>query len=199
MPQLLNVTKILGKYSHWTVVAELEDYAGISTSDFFEMKTTLSYLVNNDIEKLKSIFAYDGWDAQYDLGHVSFEETDQGSMFHEAIGIDTRIFISRKEPIGTYQSHWKLWPTFENYFDLRPDEKGNLFDPYNREMVVEIPFPSESGPVRVRTDYLQDYLAARNIVLIRQHDHRRHWNEHISELPEKEIDEIVKHGNSLAL
>lgn len=187
------INNILGKYSHWTVVAELEDYKGISTSKFFEMKATLSYLVNNDTEKLKNIFTYDGWDTQYDQGRVSFEETDQGAIFHEILGTDARIFISRKETIGTYQSHWKLWPTFENYFDLRSDENGNLFDPYNREMVVEIPFPSERGPVRVRTDYLQDYLAARNMVLIRQHDHRRHWNDLINDLPEKEIDEIVKH------
>lgn len=187
------INNIFGKYSHWTVVAELEDFSGISTSKFFEMKATLSYLIENDIEKLNSIFAYDGWDTQYDQGRVSFEETDQGAIFHEILGSDARVFISRKETIGTYQSYWKLWPTFENYFDLRSDENRNLFDPYNREMVVEIPFPSECGPVRVRTDYLQDYLAARNMVLIRQHDHRRHWSELISDLPEKEVDGIVKH------
>ena len=45
------INNIFGKYSHWTVVAELEDFAGISTSKFFEMKATLSYLIENDIKK----------------------------------------------------------------------------------------------------------------------------------------------------
>lgn len=187
------INNILGKYYHWTVVAELEDSSGISTGNFSEIKATLSYLVKNDIEKLKSIFTYDGWNTQYDQGRVSFEEIDNGAIFHEILGTDARVFITRKEEIGKYPSLWKLWPTFENYFDLRADENGDLFDPYNREMVVEIPYPSDKGPVRVRTDYLQDYLAARKMVLIRQHDHRRHWQEPINELPVKEVDGIVKH------
>jgi hypothetical protein len=182
----------LGKYSDWTVVAELEDSSGLSVNKFFEIKATLSYLVKHDIEQIKNILTYDSWDTQYNQGGVSFEETDQGAIFHEMLGSDARVFITHKEAIGTYQSHWKLWPTFENYFDLRPDENGNLFDPYKGEMVVEIPFPANKGPVRVKTDYLQDYLAARKMVLIRQHDHRRFWDKPINGLPEKEVDGIIK-------
>ena len=66
------------------------------------------------------------------------------------------------------------------------DNAGNLVDPYTGEVVVKIPHPAYEGPVYVRTDYLQDYLGARNMVLIRQHDHRRHWLEPIQGLPEQE-------------
>lgn len=176
-----------GKYHYWTVVAESESYFGVKNEPFTESRATLSYLARNKKESLLQAFEYDGWDTQYDQGNVSIEKTDEGIICHEDLGDDTaRVFITLKNEIGPFPAVWKLWSTFENYFDLRNDENGNLVDPYNRDLVVEIPYPADKGPVRVRTDYLQDYLAARNMVLIRQHDHRRHWLEPIKGLSECE-------------
>ncbi len=180
---------ILGKYSDWTIVAELEDYTGSSKEPFSEMKATLAYLAKYDQTDLKNTFQYDGWDVQYDQGKAYSEEADEGAIFHESLGgPDARVFVVLKDEIGNYSAEWKLWPTFENYFDLRYDRDGNLVDPYSGELIGMIPSPAKEGPVQVRTDYLQDYLAARSMVLIRQHDHRRHWLKTIDEVSEYEGD-----------
>ncbi len=183
---------ILGKYNDWTVVAEFESYSGIKDEPFTERRATHSYLTRNKEETIKKAFEYDEWDTQYDQGNVYIEDADDGIICHEDLRDDVaRVFITLKNEIGPYPRVWKLWPTFESYFDLRNDENGNLIDPYNSDLVVKIPYPADKGPVRVRTDYLQDYLAARNMVLIRQHDHRRHWLEPIKGLPEREGDGTV--------
>ncbi|MCK4525837.1 hypothetical protein KAW18_00585 [candidate division WOR-3 bacterium] len=176
-----------GKYHYWTVVAELESYSGVKNEPFTERRATLSYLARNKKESVLKAFEYDGWDTQYDQGNVHIEESAEGIICHEDLGDDAaRVFITLKDEIGPFPAVWKLWPTFENYFNLRNDEKGNLIDPYNGDLVVEIPYSADKGPVRVRTDYLQDYLAARNMMLIRQHDHRRYWLEPIRGLSEHE-------------
>jgi hypothetical protein len=181
-----------GKYHDWTVVAELESCSGVKNEPFTERRATLSYLARNKKESVLKAFEYDGWDTQYDQGNVHIEESDEGIICHENLGDDAaRVFITLKDEIGTFPAVWKLWHTFENYFNLRNDEKGNLIDPYNGDLVVEIPYPADKGPVRIRTDYLQDYLAARNMVLIRQHDHRRRWLEPIRALSEREGDGTV--------
>jgi len=180
-----------GKYHYWTVVAELENYFDVKNEFFTERRATLSYLSRNKKESLLKAFEYDSWDTQYDQGNVQIEDADEGIICHEDLGDDAaRVFISLKNEIGTFAAVWKLWPTFENYFNLRNDEKGNFIDPYSGELIVEIPYPATEGPVRIRTDYLQDYLAARNMVLIRQHDHRRYWLKPIKSLSERE-DGIV--------
>lgn len=181
-----------GKYHYWTVIAELESYSGVINELFTERRATLSYLARNKKESVLKAFEYDGWDTQYDQGNVHIEKSDEGIICHEDLGDDAaRVFITLKNEIGPFPAVWKFWPTLENYFNLRNDEKGNLVDPYNGDLVVEIPYPADKGPVRVRTDYLQDYLAARNMVLIRQHDHRRHWLEPIKGLSECEGDGTI--------
>ncbi len=183
---------ILGKHDDWTVVAEFEGYSGVLGEPFTESRATLSYLARNKEEAIKKAFEYDGWDTGYDQGNAYIEDADNGIICQEDLGDDAaRVFVTLKDGIGPYPAVWKLWPTFENYFDLRNDKNGNLVDPYSGDLVVEIPYPANKDHVRVRTDYLQDYLAARNMVLIRQHDHRRHWLELIKGLPEREGDGTV--------
>ena len=181
------ICDILGKPDDWTVIAELNNYSSTGDDPFTESRTTLSYLAANRAELVEKIFKYDSWDIQYTQGNGYIKDTGDGIIFDEDLGDDEgRVFVALKDEVGSYPAVWRLWPTFENYFDLRNDENGNLIDPYDRELVVEIPFPAGKGPVRVRTDYLQDYLAARNMVLIRQHDHRRRWLEPIKNIPESE-------------
>jgi len=183
---------ILGKYNDWTVVAELESNSNERNEPFTEHRATLSYLTRNKKETVIKALEYDGWDVQRDQGNGYIDDTDDGIIFHEDLGNDSaRVFITLKDEIGPYLAIWKLWPTFENYFDLRNDKNGNLIDPYNGALIVEIPYPADKSPVRIRTDYLQDYLAARNMVLIRQHDHRRHWLEPIIGLSERECDGTI--------
>lgn len=179
--------KEAGRFNYWTTVAETENVAIRNEDKFREHRATLSYLAKNEKNIIERIFKDDRWNVYFDIGKVEIEESENGIIFYENLGNEKiQIFVTLKESIGNYPKAWKLWPTFENYFDLRADEKGNLVDPYNDELVAKIPFPAEKGPVSIRTDYLQDYLAARNMVLIRQHDYTRLWNEYITDAREPE-------------
>lgn len=181
----------LGHQSDWTVIAEQKRYNSMDLP-FDECCSTLSYLAKYDAEVLDKLFSYDSWDIQYHDGTVYFEEDEEGNIFVENIQHgDAKVFVYRRNEIAQYPSVWKLWPTFENYYNLRRDSDGNLIDPYTDEIVVKISYPADKGGVSVRTDYLRDYLAARNMVLIRQHDYNRIWAEPIDTLPEVEFEDIV--------
>lgn len=183
--------KEAGRFNYWTIIAETYDYSIRNDDPFRENRATLSYLARNKRDIIERIFADDMWDVQYDIGDVDVEKSDNGVICYENLGDeDIRVFITMKESIGNYPKEWKLWPTFGNYFNLRADEKGNLVDPYNGELIAKIPFPAENGPVCIRTDYLQDYLAARNMVLIRQHHYTRLWKEYITDTQEPEENGI---------
>lgn len=186
------LSNILGKYNDWTVIAKLPIYYSEKKCPFTEYISILSYLAINKKEVIKRIFECAGWDIQYTQRDPNIEVADRGIICQKELGDDAaKVFVTLRGEIGPYPAIWKLWPTFENHFNLRNDKNGNLIDPYTGDLVVEIPYPADKGPVRVRTDYLQDYLAVRNMVLIRQHDHRRHWLEPIRGLPEREYNDIV--------
>jgi hypothetical protein len=175
-----------GRAHDWVVVAQLDDVSGLTEKGFVEKRATLSYLARNRRETLKRAFQHVSWDLHYGTGPVYVEEADHGIACHEDLGDNAaRIFVYLRNEIASYPAVWKFWPTFENYFDLRSDQTGDLVDPYSGEVIARIPCPASKGPVRVRTDYLQDYLAARKMVLVRQHDHRRHWPEPIEGVPER--------------
>lgn len=176
-----------GRANSFAVIAEVDDFKSARVGPFIERRYTLSHLAPSKKETVDKILETDSWDVQYDLGDVGIEKLDEGIICCEYLGNEeARVFITLKESVGDFQNTWKLWPTFENYFNLRYDDDGNLVDPYSGELIAEIPFPAERGPVRIRTDYLQDYLAARNMVLIRQHDYSRSWKDYITDLPETE-------------
>jgi hypothetical protein len=185
------LSNVAGRHRDWTIVAEMDSYSGVREEPFSERKATLSYLARNTRDSVLKAFETSDWDVHFDIGDVSIEETDKGIVCHENLGDDAgRAFITLRDERGPYPDAWRMWPTFESYFDLRKDGE-NLVDPYTGEVIVEIPNPAHLGPVRARTDYLQDYLSARNMVLVRQHDHRRHWLEPIQSLPEQEIDGVL--------
>ncbi len=181
----------VGRFNYWTTVAEIDNFERQNEDTFREHKGILSYLAKNEKSIIDWQFKNEMWRVSYNIGNVDIEESDNGVIFNENLGNEEiQVFITLKKSIGNYPNAWKLWPTFENYFDLRADEKGNLVDPYNDELVAKIPFPAEKGPVSIRTDYLQDYLAARNMVLIRQHDYTRLWEEYIEDAHEPEKNGI---------
>lgn len=176
----------------WTLIAVLDFMNTPKDSLPYEQLGTFSYLLQNESEVVKDVLSYDSWDAQYDLGSVSAEYSDEGIILCERIVEDNaRVFLTLEESIGDFPARWVVWPTFINYFDLRQDKNGNLIDPYNLDEVMKIPCPASSGQVLVRTDYLQDYLSARNMVLIRQHDHRRFWEQPLQNLQSDNLGKTV--------
>jgi hypothetical protein len=174
----------LGQIQDWTIVAQVDKYP-TPLQPTYEVKTIFSYLTPKG-KHLNEIFDHDTWDADCHFGSSEIyykrgrRKDSEIVQCQEAGNKLKRPFITLKESQGSYGSFWRLWPTFEDYFDLRSNGQGAYVDPFKQEEVVKFPPSSHTGPVLVRTDYLRDYLASRNMVLIRQHDHRRHWPQPIA-------------------
>ncbi len=178
--------RFAGKCSDWTIIAQADGFDHIGKEDFTETYGTLSYLAKYDEEILRKVMAGDTWSVHYEDQFLLINSTDSGveAEFNPSTD-EERSFVVQKPGLYDFPSSWRLCHSFEDYFDLRYDQNGQLVDPRTGETIVRIAVPATLGPVEMRTDYLQDYLAALGMVLIRQHDHRRHWNTPSKELPER--------------
>lgn len=167
----------LGRPTDWTVIAKTFDAGRPSTGSFTENLATFSYLVDPQETPLDGIFSDTYWDL-----HADFEAlVDRTSATGEDVYVDAlrqgklHPLTQFRSSIGDYPAEWRIWPALEDYYNLRRARDGHLVDPYTGARVVEVPEDADNEPIRVRTDYLREYLAARRMVLIRQHDHTRLW------------------------
>jgi len=175
-----------GKCRDWTLIAQADGFSHIGKEPFTESFGTLSYLAKYDSEIIRAALSEDTWSVHYEDQFINVNSDDSGVSAEFDPGSDNvKIFVTRKPSLYNFPPIWRLDHSFEDYFDLRYDEKGQLIDPRTGEAVTKIAIPANSGPIKIRTDYLQDYLAAFGMVLIRQHDHRRHWNEPIKGVIER--------------
>ena len=96
---------------------------------------------------------------------------DTGQKYNER-QILIESFIIRREFHGLHDNTFDIIQNFILYHNLFFDHNQNAyFDVVKEEKVVEYVSPEH---VRISENYLRDYLAARNMILIRYHDHRRH-------------------------
>jgi hypothetical protein len=175
-----------GRYRDWTIIAQDDRFSRIGKEAFTESLGTLSYLAKYDENVIRTALTKDTWLVRFEELSLNVNSYKSSVKAEFNFGTDdARIFVTRKPPLYDFPSIWRLDHSFEDYFDLRYDRKDQLIDPRSGEIVGRIAMPADSGPIEIRTDYLQDYLAALGMVLIRQHDHRRHWHEPIRELPER--------------
>ncbi len=182
-----------GIKTDWTIVANAEPHGEAWEKPFVQNSGTLSYLVKNDLTAINEAFAKETWDLNYNSAEIEICTTDKGPHARERLGNNVgRPFLALKDAVGKYKDEWDILPALPSYFNLRVDDIGNYVDPYTSDIVVYIPYPAKSGPLKIRTDYLQDYLSARNMVLIRQHDILRYWKNYIEGLPEYEEGVLIR-------
>ena len=80
-------------------------------------------------------------------------------------------FVIRREFHGLYTDTFDVVQNFILYHNLFFDrDKNAYFNVVEEEQVIEYVSPTY---IRVKEKYLRDYLAARKMILIRYHDHRR--------------------------
>lgn len=173
-----------GRFRDWTIVAQYDGFSHIGEKAFTWSFSTFSILVRNDEQIIKTFFNSNRYAFDFNQRVVDIDSSgSKPEVEIRCFNKDTMLLISKIPKIYDYQSTWRMEHLFEDYFDLRYNDAGQLLDPRSGEIIVKIPNPVDSGPVEIRTDYLQDFLAGINMILIRRHDHRRHWNTPIAELP----------------
>ena len=126
-----------------------------------------------------------------DFGHPCFEGAD-GSEFSlgdkMSVGNDVvESFVVSRTFHGLYPATFEPVQNFILYHELFYDrDKKAYVDPISTDPVIRY---ANHEHVLVRIEHLKDYLAARKMILVRFHDHRRHVGRPIT-------DAVRKHHGS---
>jgi len=131
------------------------------------------------------------------FGMPAFERLDDGVGFnlgqtYEDGGTSFEPFVIKRDFHGLQESMYDIVQNFVLYHNLFFDHKQNAyFDVLKEVKVVEY---VSSRRIRISEEYLRDYLAARKMILIRYHNHRRSLDVSMSDVFEKERIEYAKAG-----
>ncbi len=157
--------------SDWVLVSCLEGY------DKPESKGTFSALISDDPKSRELVMSSFDWNVSLQLGHPRFQKNGKGEVSFDlgqidpTMGITFEAFTIYRNFHGAYESSFELGQNFILYHNLHYDrEQEKYLDPLNDEDVVRYP---EHCTILVKATYLRDYLAARRMILVRFHDHRR--------------------------
>ena len=185
---------ITGKYddpSGWITVGRFDD-DGIRDS-----RCVFSALASNNSGTLTHLFSKHGWDVRFEFGHPYFSGQDdiEFNLGNKLSDSDSAIesFIIYRSFHGLFPDIFEPVQNFILYHELIYDDKSKSYiKPISTEPVIRYFNPKY---IQVRTGYLKDYLAARNMILVRFHDHERQVNLSIKEIIGKENDSLGIRGN----
>ena len=180
---------ITGKYddpSGWITVSR------VASGGDRDSRYLFSALASNNSTAYTHLFSTPEWDVQLDSGYPYFGgceniEFSLGNKFSNSnIGIESFMI---------YRTFHDLFPdtfvpvqNFILYHKLIYDDKSKSYiKPISVEPVIKYVNPEY---VQVRTEYLKDYLAARNMILVRFHAHERQVNRSIKDIIRKERGSI---------
>ena len=154
----------------WITVGRIDSRSEPDSRYTFSIMASLD-AKDDLLKEYKSEISY------YNFGIPTFQLSDDsvafdtGQMYTEK-QITFEPFVIRREFHGVHDSTFDVIQNFILYHSLFFDPKQNAYlDVIEDEKVIEYVSPSH---VRISEKYLRDYLAARKMVLVKYHDHRRH-------------------------
>lgn len=162
---------------------------------------TFCGLVANEKSFIQKILENFTWEVQIGFGHPTFWwEGFNGAIHYDRFGNFSEILF---EPLVIYRSFYGRW---ENYVELSEEFRlyHNLYHNNRRnefiflsksgeeDTVVKIEKTGANLKVEIKVRYLRDFLAAKSMVLVRFHDHRRFSQNDLTRKLGKEIIEIKK-------
>lgn len=172
----------------WIVVARFDDFSEDSFGTF-------SALAPNDPKIIQEILSSWSWNLSTDFGRPYFSKhyPSKKISFHlgdkeKKNGIPFEAFTILREFYSAAPSRVDIAQSFVFYHGLCYDaHKGRYVEPISEDEVIKYVNPCF---VIVKAPYIRDYLAARNMVLVRYHDHRRLVNRPSNEIIGKEKEEV---------
>ena len=173
----------------WIIVARSED-----VDSWREHEFTLSRLIENDDKKINKILSRCEWEVHQQFGLPKFSGWDgevnySTNNITDWHGIEIESFTLIRYFDEPEPPKLELVQNFIFYHNLLfVQNKNHYVDQKSNDVVVEI----TQNRIKIRSRYLRDYLAARNMVLVRYHDHRRHVDKPIMDIIGKEREEINK-------
>jgi hypothetical protein len=177
------------KFDDWVSTREFEDNAWVivarsirrGDTDLF----TFSVLAKaTDEDKYKQILSKPDWEAMVEFGHPTFWQSGRSKRIFFDLGNQKRVsgilfepFVIHRYFRGIQPSRFEIVQNFLLYHDLyfakeesvyrKLDDDGEEFD------VIVVEETDGEEQIKIGTRFLRDYLAARGMILVRQHDHRR--------------------------
>lgn len=126
------------------------------------------------------------------FGNPTFRKTDGGAAFeandiHREENISMEPFVFKQGYLCDRGNAYEISQSFARYHDLAFDCEKRAHVDCEGEEIVRVGPPH----MQVRKDALQDYLAARKMVLVLYYDHRRQTDASVSQVFGKERVESI--------
>ena len=161
----------------WTTVY---DYRGEGRGDY----ATFSGLLPNKTNLISRVLGDSSWDIQIGYGHPGFwkEGKDQKVHYSRFGNMSSEVpfesLVIHRSFFGLWEEYLELSEEFRLYHNLCHDRRSNelrfLAQTGEDDVVARIDDSSTGSRIRIKTRYLRDFLAAKSMVLVRFHDHRRY-------------------------
>jgi hypothetical protein len=201
------------KFEDWVSKREFEDNTWVVVAR--SMRTgdtrlfTISVLAKATSEgKYKQILSNSDWETRVGFGHPTFWQRGGSKRIFFDLGDVKRIngilfepFVIHRDFYGIQPSRFEVVQSFLLYHNLyfvreesvyrKVDEEGEEFD------VIVVKESDDRKEIKVSTKSLRDYLAARRMILVRQHHHIRFSNQSLKPIwGDKEYEEFSYHDPS---
>jgi hypothetical protein len=174
--------------SDWITVAR-DDKPSVADS-----RGTFSALIRNTDHDSQTVLANFEWNVDSDFGQPFFGRSegvitlDLGDK-HLDNGVEFTPFTILRSFHTTHEGRAEIVQNFVLYHNLYWDSTAQKFlDPITNDAVIDYVAPKF---VRIKTTHLKDYLAARKMMLVRFHDHRRFVKEDVAKILGQQSEEFT--------
>jgi len=157
----------------------------------------VSFLAPNDSAVIEKIISHFDWRVDYYFGKVSFDidystneiflNSGKDTIYYDP-PIEVEPFTIFREFSGLFPDRPEIIQEFILYHNLFFDTSKNCYiEPRSEESVIEY---DENQQIRIKTNFIRDFLAAKKMILVTCRDHKRHLKKKLSELTSEERIEI---------
>jgi hypothetical protein len=171
--------------SDWITVAR-DDKPSVADS-----RGTFSALIRNTDHDSQTVLASFEWNVDSDFGQPFFSRSEGVTTLnlgdrHLDKGVEFTPFTILRSFHTAHEGRAEIVQNFVLYHNLYWDPAAQKFlDSLKDEVVIEY---VAARYVRIKTTYLKDYLAARKMILVRFHDHRRFVKKDVAKILGKESE-----------
>lgn len=198
------------KFEDWVSIREFEDSAWVVVARSIRSGDTdlgtfslLAKTISED--KYQKILSNPDWEAHVDFGQPTFWTKGGSKRIFFELGNAKRIEGILFEPFVFFRDFYGIQPAryevvqnfllYHNlYFVKEESMYKNLDDDGEEFDVIAVEERADRKEIKVNTKFLRDYLAARRMILVRQHDFRRWSNQPLKSIfGDKKSEEFNYH------
>ncbi len=167
----------------------------ITVYEFIEVEngdyTIFCGLLPYENQFIQEVLMHYEWDIEIGFGHPSFWKDEKGNIHYERFGyafknlpfeplIICRSFYGLREEYIEISEEFRLYHNL--YYDSSKNEYIYIAQSGKEDTVIKIEEADKNIKVKIKTIYLRDFLAAKSMVLVRFHKHRRYLSDDLTDI-----------------